>query len=504
MIALRFLKVFLILVTLNSWGIADVEDRPNFVIIMADDMGFSELGCYGSEIKTPAIDKLASEGVRFSQFYNSNRCGPSRASLMTGCYPWRVGQPPGANTFANLDKNSVTLMELLKEAGYETCGVGRLDMVTSENWHSPSNSAKVLDWSFGVMSGGPGDYFKKAAKSPWVKNGKKWERPEGEYSTDLITDFVSEFIKSTANRSKPFCLYISHFAPHWPLQAHEETVRPYLDLYKAKPIQSLMQERLEKQIQLGLIPPGTQIPESSLTAKPAAKGYLALERLAINAAMIESIDKSVAKTIEALEAAGKLDNTLILVLSDNGASDHMHHDHGKQVPEGVRPGSTHSFINQGPSVAALGNIPFRNYKATDYEGGIASPLIARWPAGISSPGRISNHIAHISDILPTCLELAGISHSTKFQEREVIAYTGSSLVPALNDKQQTTERILAFATAIRDGDWKLIIREDGEHELYDLSKDRNESINLAGEYPEIVQKMNKRHKELFTKTNNQK
>ena len=239
---------------ISSAGAADnprpskAAERPNIIIVMADDMGFSDLGCYGSEIKTPTIDRLASEGMRFSQFYNCAICGPSRASLMTGCYPWEVGQAPGANIFDNLKKNCVTVIQLLKANGYETCAVGRLDMVTAEDWHDPVQVAQAADRCLGSASGSPGNYFKEAKGtdyprypkgSPWFKDGKRWDRPVGDYSTDLISDFVADFIEGSADEDKPFFIYVSHYAPHWPLQAKEEDIAPYRELYKN-------QNRIEK------------------------------------------------------------------------------------------------------------------------------------------------------------------------------------------------------------------------------------------------------------------
>ncbi|MDE0860204.1 MAG: sulfatase-like hydrolase/transferase [Akkermansiaceae bacterium] len=480
---------------------ADAPSRPNVIVVMADDMGFSDLGCYGGEIKTPTIDRLASEGVRFSQFYNCALCGPSRASLMTGCYPWDVGQAPGKSIFANLKKNCVTVMQLLKANGYETCAVGRLDMVTADDWHNPADIAKCADRFLGSASGGPGNYFKEAKDTPWFKDGKKWERPEGAYSTDLISDFVAEYIEGTADREKPFFIYVSHYAPHWPLQAKEADIAPYRAFYQKQDRRALMQERLQRLIDEGLIPAGTTLPESMVKAKPAAGGYLAVERMAIHAAMIENIDRSLTDTMAALKKAGKLDNTLILVLSDNGASAQMMFDKGSKVPVGVRPGSVDTFLNHGPALAALSNTPFRNYKATDYEGGIAAPLIAWWPRGLKDKGRISHRLSHIADIMPTCLELAEVPYPSQFQERNLIPLAGKSFASVLQGAEdgQDTRRVLAFPKAIREGDWKLVLHSKGTPELYRMSEDRNEKKNLAAQYPERVRKMKQRQSTLFTK-----
>jgi arylsulfatase A-like enzyme len=474
-------------------------NRPNIIVVMADDMGFSDLGCYGSEISTPAIDRLASEGVRFSQFYNCNKCGPSRASLMTGLYPWKVGQSPGQSIFKNLTRNCVTVMQLLKAGGYETCAVGRLDMVTADDWHDPAQVAGAADRVLGSASGGAGNYFKEAKGSPWFRDGKRWNRPEGEYSTELISNFVAEFIEGSAGSNQPFFIYVSHYAPHWPLQARGEHIAPYRELYQKQDRQELMDARLRRQIASGMIPQGTTLPDSLINAKPAVGGYLALERLAIHAAMIESIDRSLSATMTALKKADKLENTLVMVLSDNGASFQMAFDGGRKVPPGARAGSKNTFHNHGPAVAALSNTPFRNYKTTDYEGGIASPLIAWWPRGLTGKGRISHRLSHIADIMATCLELAGVTHPDEFEGRAVLPLDGKSFLSELCDPPSVRDisRVVVWPRAIRDGDWKLVLQNRAHPELFRIDQDRNEMKNLAAELPKRVLRMKRIHAKTY-------
>jgi arylsulfatase A-like enzyme len=484
------------------------QTRPNIILVMADDMGFSDLGCYGGEIETPTMDRLASEGVRFSQFYNSALCGPSRASLMTGCYPWKVGQAPGQSIFLNLKRNCVTVMQLLKTNGYETCAVGRLDMVTSDSWHDPAQIAGAVDRFLGSASNSPGNYYREVKGTeyrsypkgtPWFKDGKRWSRPEGPYSTDLISEFVSEYIEGTKGSNQPFCIYVSHYAPHWPLQASEKDVEPYLAAYRKKDRRTFMEDRLKRLVESGLIPKGTQLHKSMVEAKPAAGGYLALERMALHAAMIESIDQTMASTLDALKKANKLDNTLILVLSDNGASHQMAFDNQKKLPKGVRPGSMDTFLNHGPALAALSNVPFKGYKVSNYEGGIASPLIAWWPKGIKKRGSLTKHPTHIADIVPTCLELAGIDYPEEFEGRKIIPLDGKSFATVLKDPDITIDanRTLVWPKALREGDWKLVLEQKGRPELYNLAEDRNEMKDLASQFPEQVLKMKQRHAELF-------
>ena len=471
--------------------------RPNIIIVMADDMGFSDLGCYGSEIKTPVIDRLAKEGVRFSQFYNCAVCGPSRASLMTGCYAWDVGQAPGTSIFANLKKNCATLPELLKANGYATCVVGRLDMVTAEDWHDPGRIARCVDRFLGSASGGPGNYFKQAKRTPWFKDGKKYDRPVGKYSTDLISDFAADFIEASAKSDKPFFIYVAHYAPHWPLQAREKDIAAYRGLYEKNERTKLMQARLKRLVDAGLIPKGTTLHDSMLNPKQdAADRELATERMAIHAAMVESIDRSLADTMAALKKAGKLDNTLILVFSDNGASHQMCYN--RKTPSGVRPGSMDTFLNHGAALAALSNTPFKNYKMSNYEGGIASPLIAWWPRGLKGRGRVSHVPCHIVDIMPTCLELAGAAYPSQFQGRNLIPLAGKSLSSVLYNTHKRTPRVLVWPKAVRDGDWKLVLKNRGSPELYRISRDRNEKKNVAAEFPDRVLKLRQIHARTYS------
>jgi len=469
------------------------RDRPSIVLVVADDMGFSDLGCYGGEIRTPVIDRLAKDGVRFSQFYNCALCGPSRASLMTGCYAWDVGQAPGASIFANLKKNCATVMELLKANGYATCAVGRLDMVTAEDWHDPVQIAKSVDRFLGSASGGAGNYFREAEGTPWFKDGKKYDRPVGEYSTDLISAFVAGFIADSDKSGKPFFIYVSHYAPHWPLQAKEQDIAPYREFYEKNDRKNLMQARLRRQVDAGLIPEGTTLHDSMLKAQPAAGGSLATERMAIHAAMIESIDRSLADTLAALEKAGKLENTLILVFSDNGASAQTGLD--RKAPQGVRPGGADTFLCHGAALAALSNTPFRDYKTSNYEGGIASPLIAWWPGGLKDKGRISHVPCHIADVMPTCLELANVPYPSQFRGRNLIPLAGRSFAPVLYNTDKNAPRVLVWPKAVRDGDWKLVLGKNPE--LYRISQDRNEKKDLAAEFPDRVLQMKQIHATIY-------
>ena len=409
---------------------------------------------------------------------------------MTGCYPWRVGQKPGVSIFANLKKNCTTLLEQLKQAGYTTCAVGRLDMITSGNWHDAKDISAVADHHLGVPTRGPGNYYKAVKGQPWLKNGKPFNRPTGIHSTDLISDFVVNFINGTRNSDKPFFVYMGHFAPHWPLQADEEHIAPYRAIYRGRLREALMRARLKRLVDAGLMPKGLSLHRSMLKAKDSGN-IPASERMAIHAAMIEGIDRGLGLIVAALESAGQRDNTLILVLSDNGSSHQS--SFSRPLRPGQRAGSVDTFINHGPAVAALNNTPFFNYKTTDYEGGIASPLVVNWPRGITRPGRITHRVSHITDLMPTCLNLAGVRYPEKYRNRKLIPLSGKSFVPTLMDKPHTDNRILVWPKAIRHGQWKLVLENKKSPELFHFATDRNETVNLAKKFPERVHALLKLH-----------
>jgi len=338
--------------------------------------------------------------------------------------------------------------------------------------------------------GGVGNYYKEEKGTPWFKDGKRFGRPTGPYSTDLISDFVVDFIKGSTQSKKPFFIYVSHYAPHWPLQADEQYIAPYRDIYEKTERAKLMQNRLDRLIKESLIPKGTTLHPLALKAKSPNDGTPLAERMAIHAAMVESIDRGVNDMMAALKKAGKLDNTLILVLSDNGTSGQVGRN---RRPKDVRAGSVDTFIFNGPALATMNSTPFRDYNRSDYEGGIASPLVAWWPKGLKGKGRISHRLSHIADIMPTCLELAGATYPSTFEGRHLLPMAGKSFVNVLrgSENAQDAHRVVAWPKALREGDWKLMLGR--KPELYRISQDRNESNNLAAQFPDRVQKMKHIH-----------
>ncbi|MHB8901603.1 MAG: arylsulfatase [Thermoguttaceae bacterium] len=479
------------------------------VLILADDMGYSDLGCYGGEIETPNLDRLAREGLRFSQFYNCALCGPSRAALMTGLAPHRVGILQWTGL---LNQRCVTLPELLKGGGYATCAVGRLDMVTAENWHDPAMIGRYVDRFLGSTGHlGPGNYFKDVHNTQFFCDGKPLTLPpEGTYKTDLITDFATDFIAEAAAGQKPFFLYMAHYAPHWPLHAKSEDMEKYRRRYRELGWDAARAGRYARLVELGLIGRESRMSprDARATAWEDAKNKdWEADRMAAYAGQIDSLDQSVGRIMTALRQADADENTLVLFLSDNGASDQAvgrvdkpgqtWRVDGTPTRAGnnpsIPPGGPDTFVTAGPAWANVSNAPFRHHKQSNYEGGIATPCIAWWPGQIRAPGAISAEPSHINDVTATCLEVAGVEYPKEFPGRSVLPLEGRSLLADFRGERTESARTLAWATsgcrAIRIGRWKLVSGKEGPWELYDLDTDRTELDDLAQKDPERVREM---------------
>ncbi|MSU48390.1 MAG: arylsulfatase [Opitutus sp.] len=506
-----FLSLAFAALALASTCFAAAETRrPNIVLLLADDMGFSDLGIYGGEIRTPNLDTLARGGLRFSQFYNCALCGPSRAALMTGLHPHQVGISGWTGL---LNNRGVTAFELMKRAGYATCAVGRLDMVTAENWHDPALIARHVDRFLGSTGHiGPGNYFKAVRTTPFYRDGQPYTLPpEGSYKTDFITDFAVDFIRGAATKDRPFFLYMAHYAPHWPLHAKPSDIAKYRDLYRTRGWDEVRAQRHRRMIALGLMPVNTELSprDSRVPAWAGAKDKdWEAERMAVYAAQIDSLDQSVGRVMEALRSAGADKNTLVLFLSDNGASDQSvsaaldkpgetWRVDGTKTRVGnkpdIQPGPADNFVTGGPPWANVSNTPFRQNKQSNHEGGIASPLIAWWPGVVTPSGVTSSELAHITDITATCLDVAGVEYPAQFGERSVLPLAGRSLLPVLRGGRRDGHPSLCWSTsgnrAVRVGQWKLVSNKDGPWELYDLATDRTELNDLSPGQPQRVQAM---------------
>jgi arylsulfatase A-like enzyme len=490
-----------------------MQNRPNILLILTDDLGFSDLGCYGSEINTPNLDQLATDGVRFTQLYNSARCCPSRASLLTGLYPHQAGigemlgdrETPGYRGY--LKDESVTIAEVLKENGYHTYMSGK--------WHVGKKNpiTRGFDEYYGLLGGFDSFWDKeKYDRLPKGKPERNYE--DGEfYATDAITDYALDFIEDSRNDENPFFLYLSYNAPHFPLQAHKEDIAKYEKLYD-KGWDNIREERLERMKQLRIVDEDTPLTPLSEywdrdreiqgtnppweTIDRDRKRDL-IRRMAIYAAMIDNVDQNVGRVIENLREHGELDNTLILFCSDNGAcaewdpwgfddwrttSNFLHRKADLEKMGG--PESYHSY---GSGWANASTTPFRMYKHYGHEGGISTPLIVHWPERVKRKGDIDHRPAHFIDFMATFVEVTGATYPNRFKGHEILPMEGESLLPALLG-EASTERTLCFEheqhCAIRKGKWKLVKIKERDWELYNIDTDRTEMNNLASNYPEIV------------------
>ncbi|HEX6962506.1 MAG TPA: arylsulfatase [Lacipirellula sp.] len=480
-------------------------DRPNIVIFLVDDMGFSDIGCYGSEIPTPNLDALAANGVRFTQFYNTARCSPTRASLLTGLYPHQAGMghldsevhEGTRGTTGRLRDDCVTIAEVLGEAGYFTCMTGK--------WHLGQMHGCV-PWERGFQrslnSPSGGIYFRKQPYRPELfLNGEKKMKDDprfGErwYSTDLWTDWGIKFVDEAIDAEQPFFLYVGQCAPHFPLMAPAEDIKRYRGKYK-EGWEKLREARHQRQIELGIVNaawPLSEIPEEvpewdSLTEKQKDRFD---HIMAIYAAMIDQIDANIGKLVAHLKQRGELDNTLILFLSDNGGNAESG-PRGRY--EGKNPGGPHSRVFLGQSWATLNNTPFRRYKHFTHEGGISTPLIAHWPAGIAKDrnGQLERQPGHLVDIMATVVEITGAEYPQEFKGHEIQPMEGVSLVPALAGKELNRENPIYWEhegnRAIRRGKWKAVMKLAGPWELYDIEADRTEQNNLIEQEPELAKEL---------------
>jgi len=472
------------------------QGRPNIVLIMVDDMGFSDIGSYGSEIDTPHLDKLASNGVRFTQFYNTGRCCPTRAALLTGLYQHQAGighmtSDRGDPAYqGRLNDRCVTLGEALGEAGYYTAISGK--------WHVGSDRAswplqRGFDRFYGIPQGG-GHHYRNLPGRDLVVDNEPIDVPEGWYSTTAFTDHAVRFVDEAHQAGKPLFLYVAYTAPHWPLQAPAKVIEKFRDRYTAG-WRAIRQARFERQQQLGLFPPDTKLPP----ADPKMPAWSEVDRdemalrLATHAAMVHRVDAGVGRIVERLRQRGELDNTLILFLSDNGASAETgptgFTGWGRGDPK-ARTGTPDSYNSFGIAGANMSDTPFRRYKMYTHEGGIATPLIAHWPAGIaeSQRGKLTDQIAHVIDFMPTVLDIAGADYPAKRGDVDTIAPEGRSLMPALRGQSIQRDDAIYFEhegnAAIRDGRWKLVRAHRKPWALYDMIADRTELNDLSDKHPD--------------------
>jgi arylsulfatase A-like enzyme len=470
--------------------------RPNIVIIMADDLGFSDLGCYGSEIPTPYLDRLAAHGLRFTQFYNCGRCCPTRAALLTGLYPHQAGVGDMETDFGRpayqgfLNDHCITIAEALRPHGYRACLSGKWN-VGHTRPHWPVD--RGFDHHFGLLRGAS-DYFDprmgpRRNASPFALNDRPFTGfDETFYLTDAITDHAVRWME-TLPAQDPFFLYVAYTAPHSPLQARPEDIAKFRGKYR-EGWDELRRQRHARTVKSGLFddsvslaPRDDRVPRWNEVADPDFEDL----KMAVFAAQVACMDRGIGRIIATLERRGVLDDTLILFLSDNGG-DGASEPATKDLLPGPK-GSSHIY---GRGWAQLSNTPLRGYKREMLEGGIATPLIAHWPSVIREP-RISREVGHVIDLMPTCLEAARVDYPRHHQDRSLVPLEGRSLLPAFRAETRQADRTLFWEheghRAVREGPWKIVAAQDGSWQLYDLATDRIESRDLSSTQPEKVRKL---------------
>jgi arylsulfatase A-like enzyme len=518
---------------------------PNIVLIMSDDMGYSDLACYGGDLRTPNLDALAANGLRFTQFYNTGRCCPTRASLLTGLYPHQAGvghmmADKGHDGYrGELNRNGVTIAEALRPAGYGTYAVGKWHVTKrinppreqgKENWPLQ----RGFDRFYGTISGGGSFYDPNTLTrdntqiSPYADPEYK---PDQFYYTDAISDHAARFVREhrAAAADKPFFLYVAYTAAHWPMHALKRDVEKYRGKYDGG-YTPVRQARLDRLKTLGLLDPKwTPAPAIGNWDDVPNKEWEA-RCMEVYAAMVDCMDQGIGRIVDQLRKNGELDNTLILFLQDNGgcaelmgrqagtmyktrpdkppfppmAPDVLQPDMiPKQTRDGypivqgpgMMPGGPDSFVGYGKNWATVSNTPFREYKHWVHEGGISTPLIAHWPAKIPTGrrGRFVKEPAHLIDIMATCIDISGARYPTEVGGKPIKTLEGVTLAPALRGETLRRPEPLFWEhegnRAVRDGKWKLVAREDQPWELYDMDEDRTETHDLSAKQPERVKEL---------------
>ena len=515
--------------------------RPNIILILADDLGYSDIGCYGGEIHTPNLDRLAANGLRFSHFYNTSRSCPTRASLLTGLYQHQAGI--GRMTFddhlpgyrGTMTHNGVTIAEVLKEAGYHTAWVGKWHIAETplrpdqRQWlahqvkheeFAPKDNYPInrgFQYCYGTIYGVV-NYFDPFSL---IYGDQPVDTvPKDYYSTIALSDSAVSYVNRQAGLEKPFFMYLAFHSPHWPLHALPEDIEKYKDTYTCgwQKIREARYARMKDMKLFGnadnFLSPRqfTDSWEENPTQEWDARA------MAVHAAMVNRMDQGIGQLLDALEKNGQLDNTLIIFMSDNGCSNEVcqnysegENDRPAETRSGekiiyprhkeVMPGPETSYASIGARWANAANTPFRFWKAKSYEGGICTPMIAHWPKGIKQPkGSVTPQMGHVIDIMATCLDLSGAKYPKEYKGNKIIPYMGKSLVPVFKKGKRKGHQELCFEhfnekALIDASGWKIVMPNNKEKrwELYNLKEDRSEMHNLADQYPEKVKEMEQRY-----------
>jgi arylsulfatase len=503
---------------------------------MADDMGFSDIGCYGGEIHTPNLDRLAVNGLRLTQFYNTARCCPTRASLLTGLYPHQAGighmtDDKGLEGYrGNLNNNCVTIAEVLKQSGYATYMSGKWHVTRHRGPEGPKHNWPIqrgFDRFYGTIHGA-GSFYDPCTLTR--DNTQIAPDSDDYYYTDAISDNAVKFIAKhkTGDKDKPFFLYVAYTSPHWPMHARDKDIARYKDRYD-KGWDALRAERHKRMIRMGIVDGKWQLTprDSGVPAwEEAADKDWHIRRMEVYAAMVDCMDRGIGRIVEQLKRSDAFENTLVLFLADNGGCAEEHGSRGPVRPGsaedlplkpmapgelqpdmkpkytrdgrpvrtgyGVMPGPADTYVAYGKPWANASNTPFRRYKHWVHEGGIATPLIAHWPAQIKTRGKLRNQPGHVIDLMATCVDVAGTQYPAEYKGHKITPLEGKSLVPAFAGKAIEREAIYwehEGNRAVRRGKWKLVAKNKGDWELYDMEADRTELNDLAQKHPKIAEQL---------------
>lgn len=491
-----------------------IPNRPNIILIMSDDMGYSDLECYGGEIETPALNKLAEEGVRFTQFYNGARCCPTRASLLTGLYPHQTGIGHMTNPSENfeghdyhvpgyrgeLSQQTHTLAEVLKTAGYRTLMTGKwhVGMEHKEQWPLQ----RGFDRFYGLLDGASNFFLPVHPRGITLDNDPIEIDDPNYYTTDAFTSNAIDFIREGQKNGEasPFFLYLSYTAPHWPLQAPKEDIDKYRERYHDG-WEPMRNERHKRMLEMGLVDPAWDITPLDAplwdTINAEQRKELALRR-AIYAAQVDRMDQNIGKLVDYLKKNNLLDNTLIIFINDNGAcAEGGNMGGGPKEELETKQGY---FLSYGQGWANASNTPYREYKHWVHEGGISSPLIAHWPRGISESlqGRLVHQYSFLPDIMATFIDISGAQYASEKNGKPVPAVVGKSFLPLLKGKDSPIHEQPIFwehegNKAVRLGNYKAVVKwergKSDKWELYDMEKDRTELNDLSTEKPDVLHEL---------------
>ena len=519
---------------------ANAAERPNIIVIMADDVGYSDIGCFGGEIQTPNLDALAKNGIRFTQFYNTSRCCPTRASLLTGLYPHQTGighmtwTDSGHEGYrANLNNHCVTIAEVLRADGYRTYMCGKWHVTRFEKPNEDLSqwpTQRGFDKFYGTIKGS-GSFFDPVSlcrqnKFITPENDPEY-KPKEFYYTDAISDNAVKFLQQHKKESadKPFFMYVAYTAAHWPMHALAKDIEKYKGKYDGG-YEPIRQARVKRLKEFGLLNANWQSAPTVGNWDEVKNKEWESRCMEVFAAMMDNMDQGIGRIVEQLKRSGCFDNTVIFYLQDNGGCAEpngrksskvapltklkpMTQDElqiqarplqtrdGRPVLQGPRvmPGAADTFIAYGQNWANVSNTPFREYKHWAHEGGISTPLVVHWPKGIplQRRGKLEAQPGHLIDIMATCVDLSNAKYPKEVKGEKIKPMEGVSLQPAFKGNSLKRNEPIFWEhegnRAVRDGKWKIVAKENQPWELYDMERDRTEMKNLADKQPEKVHEL---------------